>query len=260
MGRIQQRTTLLLLSITLSVSAVSLDLLVGSAGTWTVNADSDQRFFFNKASVAAYASAGYFTGYIYLPLAWTVNAGGSSETEHGVWIGDVSAYAGRAFGMVEPRLGVVAPAGYPLDGVWIGPGNVRLQAGLGLNADLLDQRDASISGELMWQLFLPGLPGAFAETGSWSLLPSVKASFRPADPLKLGVEILGSFARMQWLWGDETKLSVVPNGFLEFRLSDGVHLSAKGGAGPAYARGKNQDRLTYSSYSVNGSVSVNVYR
>jgi hypothetical protein len=237
---------------------VSVDLITASLGTWSSTvSESNTTYFFNKASTAAYLSAGMFKAYLSVPFAWTIES--SDSLMHTAWIGDISTYAGMTVGLFEPRIGIVAPTGYPLDKEWIGTGNVRLQAGLGMNPALRENRKAALSGEVMWHLFLPGQEGAHAGSGSWTVLPSVKASYGVLDQLRMGIEILGSYADMQWTWGRESKLGIVPNLFTEYRAGDRFSLTMKGGAGPSYAKENAAAGLSFNSYSINGSVSLNVY-
>lgn len=200
-------------------AAVSVDLVTVGAGSW-VYAPIDLHFYdetwFNKVSVHTYATLGPVKAYAGIPLAWTVDTWADGIDKQQFMLGDLQFYAGHKWGIVEPRLGASVPLGYSTDGskAWIGSGNVKLRAGVALYADLRESRALNLSGDIMYALYLGN---GVAYTGSWDILPNLKASVRPTEDLLVGLEVLGVFGRVRW--GDdyyEYTASAVPNLYVEY--------------------------------------------
>jgi len=260
-------------------SHAGIDLVNVAAGSWVhVPADDvySGEIWFNKLSAHLYATLSETKLYVGVPLAWTVATNGDSvktdegavKTDEGsiktqqVMLGDLSFYVGRRFAVVEPRFGAKIPLGYSTDfgrRAWIGPGNVRLRAGLGLNSAVRETRTVAVSGEVMASVYLPG---GVVHPGSWALEPSAKVSFRPREKLRLGLEVLGSYAYTRW--GDtylEHSILVVPNLYGELQIRN-LAFGIKAGFGPSYKKieaPETSDAWAHASYALNMAVSLNIY-
>jgi hypothetical protein len=263
------------LILTLAVSsfcvsfAKPVDLLTVGSGSWLyvprpfVHYATD---YYSKISVHAYGSTPSFTYYALLPLMWSYanndTAPGSSGDKQQIMVGDFSGYIAKRFGTVEPRIGIKFPLGYSTDfaqKAWIGPGNIRLWAGVGLNSETIQTSDVLFSAELMGALYL-GSWNAAVDVGSWNLAPIVKVSWRPSQAFKVGAELLGSFARSGWGGTIETSFSAVPNIFGELSLTNRTALNIKAGIGPLYKDDPwNNTGIAYSGTNINLSASVNIY-
>lgn len=246
-----------------TATEAGIDLVNVSVGSWIhipVDGGFSQEIWFNKLSTQLYATVGKVKLHAAVPLAWTAETDGNSIRKKQVMFGDLSFYVGRRFGPVEPRLGAKIPLGYSTDleqKAWIGPGSVRLRAGLGMNSSVRETQLFTVSGEVMAGVYLPG---GLVLPGSWDVQPSAKLSLRARDRLKFSLEVLGSYAYTKW--GEEYlehSFFVVPNLYGEVQVKS-LAFGAKLGFGPSFKSSpETGDKLVHSSYALNAAVSLNIY-
>jgi hypothetical protein len=259
-----------------------VDLVSINTGSWIVFGDDTpdrQVSYFNKLTTDAWFTFAGFKGYASLPFAWTVetryamDAKLSDLTRRAFAPADMNLYLGKKFLFLEPRIGILLPLFYPTDRAWIGSKNVRLQLGVGLNANVHEVEKVNISGEIMWQLYISGnknIEDALAYPGSWDLLPAFKFSVKPNDQWRLGLEILGFIKKNHWVWLEsrehyEATFGAVPNLFVDYDLTEKFNLGLKAGYGPS-VKGVFSERtrlstknLRYAENSLNISLNFSIY-
>lgn len=244
--------------------------------------DSRSVYYFNKVYLNNYLSLGPLKGYIGLPLqivaqrVW-MDSEDQRIDRSGVRLGDLSIWFGKKIKFMEPRIGVKLPLFYPKEDIWYGSGNIKIQAGIGLNANVRDDRVLSNSGEIMLNIVVVDwrnsstIKHAHAYNGSFTLLPSYKLSWKPSSKTKIGLEVLGSFSRTYWTWNntnnddsrddDEVELSagIVPNIYTEIFFKDKLALSMKAGFGPSFKKAPQKNNFKRTGSSVNLSLGINLY-
>lgn len=278
-----------LLILVLSISSNPVDLLSTGFSSWialgeknTESVDSRSVYYFNKIYLNNYLTLGPIKGYVGIPLqivaqrVWSESEMQRVDTS-GIRLGDLNIWIGKKVKFIEPRIGIKLPLFYPKDNIWYGSGNIKIQAGIGLNANVRDDNLLSNSGEIMFNIVVvdwtnsDNVKNAHAYNGSFTLLPSYKLSLKPNDKIKVGLEILGSFSRTFWTWnntnGDderddneiELSASIVPNIYSEIFIKDKLALSTKAGFGPSFKKGPENNTFKRTGSSVNLSLGVNLY-
>jgi hypothetical protein len=267
------------------------------AGSWTAlpREPESSTHLFNKLSTQAYLSAFGFSGHVSLPFLWSARLPSRSTADmaesarHGLALGDLSFYIGRKLSLVEARVGLKLPL-YTVEGtqVWIGSRNARLLLGAGVNSEVREAEGLTVSGELMWAVYLNRWPDSYARAHhtenqldrSWELAPRFKMSYRFADAWKAGVEVLSTVKHVfyhAWLPENiyEIGLNVTPNVFGELYMNPALSVSAKAGfgwsfsgLGPREETEAHRDYLAtwvmdpafaHRGYSVNLSLGLNWY-
>jgi hypothetical protein len=272
-------------------------LVTTGAGSWIAVPRAPRRSTsaFNKLSTTTYLSAAGFDGFVSLPLLWTAVLPSRSTTDaaeparHRLAPGHLSFYVGRKIGIIEPRLGLKVPL-YTIgqEPVWIGSRNTRLVVGAGINSKVREADGLTLSGELMWDIYLNRWPDSYATPHhpdnaldrSWELAPRFKVSYRFNETWKSGLEILSTVKHVfydAWLPEGvyELGVNVTPNLFGELYISPEVALTAKAGFGWSFSglgpEKKTDEQYDYLSewimepafehrgYAVNLSVGLNWY-
>jgi hypothetical protein len=148
------------------------------------------------------------------------------------------------------------PLGYSTERgqAWIGPGNVRIQAGVGIYSDYRQSSNVNVSGDLMAVVYLPG---GVAGGGTLDIQPSAKVGWRPGESVLLGLELLGNISRADWGY-IEWKAGIVPHVYGEYQF-ERLALNAKVGFGPGWSNDGDGSGFDHVANALNVSIGVSIY-
>ncbi|MBD3420454.1 MAG: hypothetical protein GF398_10085 [Chitinivibrionales bacterium] len=235
-----------------------------SAGSWMSIGAGDKdgsSIYLNTLRTDVYATVFGLNLYTGVPLSYNIQTTKGSAADSKITLGSGSFYVAKKFGILEPRLGMVIPLFENRRyGVWVDLGNVMLKAGLGLNSTIRDEDKLRFSAEVEANIAITdtSFNSGWAFPGTFSIVPIVKAGYRPVQKAKLGGELLLSYKQGKYTWGKEYGYSVVPNLFGEYFLTPRWFIGAKAGVGPGY-KGDTFETMRLSGYNVNLGISLNVY-
>ena len=237
-----------------------------SSGAWNVYQGHGDVMIFSKLTTSVYMALLETQVAVEAPIALTARFAQGKYADSRFAPGDLSFYVGKTLGSVQPRVGMVVPLFYETGGEWIGSGNIKIRAGIGLRSFDGVVQESGFSAEVMSSVSVNNPRGLLAFP-STDLSIDLKQSFRMSDRVLVGVALYlgGKYARwknwrtsydnsqvQEWGWG------AMPTVYGQLSLNSRWFVSLKAGTGPGFKVSSEQGsvREARGSWSASSNLSV----
>ncbi len=243
-----------------------VDMVILSGVTWgttnsTLGGGGAKDSYFNSLKADMYYHLGWLKGYVGFPVTLTLEyPKDSDDIRYAFFPIDLTLYVGKSLGVVEPRIGMDIPFGYPTtkEGAhaWTGSRNYNLLLGLGFSGGEYFNKRLSIGGELMGRVFLNSMEqSALIESGSFKTYLAAKASVKINKSWSTGFEIFTEYKYYRdtdWTkdYSDPTftGIGILPILFAGFQPTPKTEIALKGGVGKEIVtdeKGKNNSLIIF---------------